>query len=194
MRFCLPLLSLTLLATSCSEEGQTGTPLDVPTADATPDAIADATAAPDTPETEPPDAAESPQDVAIGDASPETDAPALTDTTPDVPDAADMAPCDQAKLGPLSQENPQKFEFYEVCIPEGSDKAVEAALKAIDDTLYCGVLGVFAGCEAGEAGCHGDLSYAPPGSKVLSDGKWEQLCKLSQLERVMRMGGGHFVN
>lgn len=96
----------------------------------------------------------------------------------------------------ISRPNSELYEFYEVCIPKDFDWDVgspEATVKAIDPTLYCGVAGGFAGCDPEtETGCHGDLAF-DPGGKVISTDKWAQLCGLSRLAFVSRIGGGHFV-
>ena len=99
--------------------------------------------------------------------------------------------CDTSKLR-LTQANPEMYEFYELCVPaELSDPA--AGLRIVDPTLYCGVAGVFVGCDrASEVGCHGELTYVP-GSRRISDTKWAQLCALSLRDEVSRIGGGHFV-
>ena len=102
------------------------------------------------------------------------------------------ASCNMDKLK-LTQDNPQMFEFYELCAP--ADMAgLAQQVQAIDPSLYCGVVGGFAGCKTGvETGCHGDLSYQP-GTKQLTDIKWQQLCQLSMLPFVSTIGGGHFVD
>jgi len=100
--------------------------------------------------------------------------------------------CDPARIG-FPQDNPQAYEFYEVCVRRnGVDPAIE--LREIDPTLYCGVSGHFAGCDREtEEGCHGDLEYAGPNTRRIGDAKWAQLCELSVHPFVLRMGGGHFV-
>jgi len=99
--------------------------------------------------------------------------------------------CDVDKIG-FSQENPSMFEFYELCVwKDGIDP--EEILKAIDPTITCGGAGVFAGCDLqNEVGCHGDLEYVP-GTKWISDGKWGQICDLSQEAFVTRFAGGHYL-
>ena len=102
-------------------------------------------------------------------------------------------PCDGTKLQ-LDQTNAAQYEFYELCIPNTDVAAVEAALKGIDASLYCGVAGGFAGCAAAtETGCHGDLAF-DGAEKRITDAKWAQLCLLSQQPAVSTIGGGHFVD
>jgi hypothetical protein len=100
------------------------------------------------------------------------------------------AECNFDKLE-LTQDNPEMYEFYELCIPDNLP-AVEDQLKLIDPTLYCGVAGGFAGCTAGETGCHGDLEFEQ-GTKAITDSKWHQLCQLSLKPPVSTIGGGHFI-
>lgn len=108
-----------------------------------------------------------------------------------VPIEPDEALCDPAVIG-FPQDNPQAYEFYEVCVPRGAVDP-QAELQAIDPTLYCGVGGVFAGCDRErEVGCHGDLDYVA-GTRRIADEKWQMLCELSVHPLVTRMGGGHFV-
>ena len=124
------------------------------------------------------------------------------DTTPtDADDASDTAledagpidplPCDLEVIA-LTQGNPEQFEFYELCVDLTG--ASEAELQAIDATLYCGVSGIFAECKSGgELGCHGDLLYAAPGSKAISDAGWATLCALSAAEGVRVIAGGYWL-
>jgi hypothetical protein len=92
----------------------------------------------------------------------------------------------------FDQDNTPLYEFYELCVKKNAPD-VEAMVQAIDPTLYCGVGGVFAGCDPStEVGCHGDLDYVS-GSKVLTDAKWAQLKALSLLDAVTRVAGGHYV-
>jgi hypothetical protein len=100
--------------------------------------------------------------------------------------------CDPGVLA-FPQDNPQLYEFYEVCVPRDAVGA-EAELRRIDPTLYCGVAGGFAGCDrTREQGCHGDLTYAGPDTRRIGDEKWAQLCALSVHPLVTRVGGGHWV-
>lgn len=106
----------------------------------------------------------------------------------DLPPAAD---CDTAKIG-FPRDNPEKFEFYEICVPQGDAAAVDA-VKAIDPTLTCGVVGHFAQCDkSGMAGCHGDLGF-DAGTKRIDDATWARICRLSLLESVSGFGGGFFL-
>ena len=101
------------------------------------------------------------------------------------------AGCDRSKLR-MSQDNPEMYEFYELCVPTRIEDPLPL-LHAIDPSPYCGVAGVFVGCDrTSEVGCHGDLDYVA-GSRRISDEKWAQLCALSLLDAVTRIGGGHFV-
>ncbi len=98
---------------------------------------------------------------------------------------------DALKLG-FDQENAQLFEFYELCVKKDAPDA-EAAVQALDATLYCGVAGVFAGCDAEtEVGCHGDLDFVGA-TKVLTAAKWSQVKALSLLEIVTRINGAHWL-
>jgi len=99
--------------------------------------------------------------------------------------------CDESRIG-LTKKNNEAYEFYELCIPKGFE-AVEAVLKQVDPSLYCGVAGGFAKCSADEIGCHGELEYPGGGSKVISQSKWSQLCSLSMLQYVTKISGGHFI-
>jgi hypothetical protein len=105
------------------------------------------------------------------------------------------ASCNQNKLL-LTQANPEKYEFYELCIPKDYDLdggSPQEAVKAIDPSLYCGVAGNFAKCDPQtEEGCHGDLAFVPD-SKKIADAKMLQLCSLSNLSFVSRIAGGHFL-
>ena len=92
----------------------------------------------------------------------------------------------------MGQSNDAQFEFYELCVASGGTS--EAALQVIDPSLYCGVSGIFAGCKAtNEVGCHGDLDYATPGAKAISDAGWATLCTLSLLEDVRVIEGGYWL-
>ena len=103
----------------------------------------------------------------------------------------DPPPCDLEVIA-FTQDNPEQFEFYELCVDLSG--VSEAELQAIDATLYCGVSGMFAGCKSGgELGCHGDLLYAAPGSKAISDVGWATLCGLSTLEGVRVIAGGYWL-
>lgn len=97
--------------------------------------------------------------------------------------------CNTEKIA-LTPSNPELYEFYELCLAEGTDPSV---VQAIDSSLYCGVGGFFAKCnDATETGCHGDLAYLPAG-KTLTAEKWAQLCALSLLSEVSKLAGGHFL-
>jgi hypothetical protein len=112
------------------------------------------------------------------------------------PETNQCVACNEAKIG-FPKKNPEAYEFYELCIPKDlpDPEGAKASLLAIDDTIYCGMTGFFAGCDKDkEEGCHGSLEYAAAGSKVISDDKWEQLCSLSLLSFVSKMGGGHWVD
>jgi hypothetical protein len=105
---------------------------------------------------------------------------------------APHASCKTNKIG-LTQANPEKFEFYELCVDEKTaPENYEAALKAIDSSLYCGVKGVFAQCADGTVGCHGDLTYEA-NTKTLSDEMWTKLCGLAAQSWVSKVAGGHFL-
>lgn len=102
------------------------------------------------------------------------------------------AGCDVSKFN-FDQSNAPAYEFYEVCVPKDLDGPL-MVLKDIDPSIYCGVSGFFAGCDTDtETGCHGDLAYDAPGSKFISDGKWKQLCAISLLDFVSKIGGGHYL-
>jgi hypothetical protein len=92
----------------------------------------------------------------------------------------------------LGQDNPQMYEFYELCIQkDGIDPVPE--LKAIDPTIYCGVAGAFAKCSPGfEVGCHGDLDFVGA-TKQITPEKWAQLKKLSLVPWVTRIAGGFWL-
>lgn len=100
-------------------------------------------------------------------------------------------PCVEEEIG-FTQENTPMYEFYELCVAADAGEQ-EAALQAIDDSLYCGVGGVFADCKSGETACHGDLDYADWQTKEISDAKWAELCALSQLDVVTKIAGGHWL-
>jgi hypothetical protein len=122
-----------------------------------------------------------------------SDVPDDSSTPSDVADAADPEAtiCDATVLA-LTQDNPQQFEFYELCVD--TTGASEATLQAIDATLYCGVSGMFAGCKStNELGCHGDLVYAAPGTKAISDAGWATLCALSAADGVRIIAGGYWL-
>jgi|GEM_PF-3552596 len=92
----------------------------------------------------------------------------------------------------FDQDNPAKFEFYELCVKKDAAD-LEATVQAVDPTLYCGVAGVFAGChELDEVGCHGDLEFVGD-TKVLTPAKWAELKALSLLDIVARIGGGYWL-
>ena len=101
--------------------------------------------------------------------------------------------CDTSKLG-LTQDNPEAYEFFELCIPKGGGQdALTAELQAIEPSITCGVAGFFAKCDKGsEVGCHGDLQYEGA-SKVISDEGWATLCELSAVPNVTKIAGGHYV-
>ena len=98
--------------------------------------------------------------------------------------------CNPDKIA-MTQENPKMYEFYELCIPADFDAAVPI-LQEIDPSLYCGMAGVFAKCDADEVGCHGDLDYLE-GTKTISDSKWTLLCHFSMMDHVSKIAGGHFL-
>lgn len=103
-----------------------------------------------------------------------------------------VADCDLSKFN-FNQSNAPAYEFYEVCVPKDLDGPL-MVLKDIDPSIYCGVSGAFAKCDADmETGCHGDLAFEPPTSKFISDAKWDQLCAISQLDFVSKIGGGHWL-
>ena len=99
--------------------------------------------------------------------------------------------CDSTKFT-LGRENPAQFEFYEICLPmSGVDPTPD--LRQVDPSITCGVGGTFAKCDVNsQQACHGDLAFVP-GTKVISDAKWAQLCALSKLSYVIKLAGGHFV-
>jgi len=85
-----------------------------------------------------------------------------------------------------------KYEFYEVCVNKKVADA-EKQLQAIDKTIYCGVVGGFAKCDQTyEIGCHGDLDFDDE-TKTISDWKWGQICEISKLNFVTKIGGGHWL-
>jgi len=99
--------------------------------------------------------------------------------------------CDLERIG-FSRDNPDRFEFYEICLPAG-DAEAEAMAKGIDPSLSCGVSGVFARCrELGAAGCHGELEKDPETGR-LSWRSWLRLCLLSGQPFVLRMAGGYYL-
>ena len=92
----------------------------------------------------------------------------------------------------LTQANPEQYEFYELCV--AAEGATEDALKAIDPSIYCGISGIFAQCQSTkELGCHGDLTYADPGLKTISESGWSTLCELSLQEGVRIIAGGYWL-
>jgi hypothetical protein len=99
----------------------------------------------------------------------------------------------QAEKFKMTQDNPQMYEFYELCVLKSAgDKTAD--LKAIDESIYCGVAGNFVGCDkATETGCHGDLDYVGVGNPSITNAKWQQLCQMSMFDFVTKIGGGHFV-
>ena len=98
--------------------------------------------------------------------------------------------CDESKIN-FTQDNYPAYEFYEVCIPDGMADAI-AALQQIQPGIYCGVAGVFVGCTGGEVGCHGEFEFQQ-GNKKLTDASWEEICAISALDSVSKIGGGHYV-
>lgn len=99
--------------------------------------------------------------------------------------------CDQV---PFGQENPERYEFFEVCIRKDSVDP-EVMVKAIDPSMYClpGATGAFAKCDpATEVLCHGPLDFLP-GLKWVTDEKWGRLCRISNLPRVVKVAGGHYL-
>ncbi|MBM4371234.1 MAG: hypothetical protein FJ098_06245, partial [Deltaproteobacteria bacterium] len=104
---------------------------------------------------------------------------------------AHLVPCQEAKIL-LSPDNPQFYDFYELCVAAGAGD-VEATLQAIDPSLYCPVGGVFADCGEDEMACHGELEYVGMGTGDISAEKWAQLCALSMLPVVTKIAGGHYV-
>jgi len=94
-------------------------------------------------------------------------------------------------LSPLTLNNEQGCEFYEVCISPG-DGIAQSMVMSIDDTLYCGVSGVFAGCaDAGLTGCHGELHTGATGQ--ISNEKWDELCAIAQTEVFVNFGCGYWL-
>ena len=91
----------------------------------------------------------------------------------------------------FDQDNTPQYEFYELCVPKDSAEAV-SAVQALDPSLYCGLAGAFAGCDATENGCHGDLAFEA-GTKTLTPAKWTQIKALSLLDVVSRIGGGYWL-
>jgi len=100
-------------------------------------------------------------------------------------------PCDEEKID-FTQENTPMYEFYELCVAADAGDQ-EAALQAIDDSIYCGVGGVFADCKPGETACHGELDYSDVQTKTISGGKWAEICALSKLDAVTKIAGGHWL-
>ena len=101
------------------------------------------------------------------------------------------AKCNEDKIN-FDATNAPMYEFYELCIPKNLDGPL-MVLQSIDPSLYCGVSGGFVGCDpATETGCHGDLAFVP-GTKQITSEKWDQLCQLSLLDFVSKIGGGHFI-
>jgi hypothetical protein len=105
-------------------------------------------------------------------------------------DTGSVGECQPEKIN-FDQSNVPMYEFYELCAT-GDKAAAEAAVKAIDPTLYCGMAGVFAKCSGNETACHGDLDFIVP-TKEISDEKWATLCHLSSLPFVTKIGGGHWL-
>ena len=108
-----------------------------------------------------------------------------TDLGFDVPDAG----CQEDKIN-FTPDNEPMYELYEVCIPEGDASAV-AAVQAIDPDMSCGFGGFFAKCADNEVGCNGALETGP--DKVVTEGQWKQICLLSILDAVSKIGGGHYL-
>lgn len=100
--------------------------------------------------------------------------------------------CDASKLG-LTPDNPQRYEYYVVCIPEAAaDPTPE--LQAIDPTIQCNAEGAHPACRGLSAtSCMGDLEFEHP-SRRIPDAKWDQLCQLSQVPWVVRIVGGYWLD
>ncbi len=129
------------------------------------------------------------EDTEPGDTVPVSDTP--VDKKDDIPSLADAPDavllCDEKKIE-FTQDNPKKFEFYELCVSKGQ----EAEVIPLDATLNCGVGGVFAKCGGGQTACHGDLDFVMA-TKTISDAKWSELCALSSLDGVSKIAGGYFL-
>jgi hypothetical protein len=100
--------------------------------------------------------------------------------------------CRQDKIT-FTKTNENSFDFYELCIPKEMENYLPA-LKLIDSMISCGVTGNFAKCNGEtETGCQGQLEYVGT-TKVITDGKWKQLCRLSLFDFVRVIAGGHYVH
>ncbi len=99
--------------------------------------------------------------------------------------------CDLERIG-FSRDNPDRFDFYEICLPAGDEDA-EAMARGIDPSLSCGVSGVFARCkDLGATGCHGNLQKDPETGRIAWE-SWFRICLLSREPFVLRMAGGHYL-
>jgi len=135
---------------------------------------------------------------AAGDTPPPEDATAdlPEDAAADLPEdaSADLPgdePCDEDIIG-FTPENEPKYEFYELCVAADAGDQ-EAALQAVDPSIYCGVGGVFAECGPGETACHGDLHFADPATKEIGEEMWSTLCQLTATGVVVKIVGGHWL-
>ncbi len=100
--------------------------------------------------------------------------------------------CNSEKIA-LTQENGGNWDFYELCVTGASPEFIEQALHAIDNTVSCGISGVFAQCGEGQIACLGKGMYKTSEHGMLDDASWARICALSMRDDVLHVVGGHYL-